>query len=303
MKTKIFVCALLITITLAFTVGCSKKADNGFKSGNSDNLEGSILSWAVIPDEADEQATIEMAIRLYKYANQMDKESAYRKISTYGLIKAGPTCERYIFNVKNNGEWYYSEVQYSDNAFTNLVSKPFLTLKYGSLDLNKAVVLYSEKDISVDRESGVPTADLSKATQSEEALPVIDKSQEGEYLQTDFVIDVDTTKSAKIVDHPEEKYFSVTIELDVDNEKAVASPLSNLRQTVKDGKYVSCTEYIEIWYSGHYKYFNAVDNWTGTVVVKLNSVIDYKTYFTYDQEECNIPSFFGYDSLISLIKK
>lgn len=303
MKVKIFVCALLITITLAFTVGCSSKADNGFKSGNADNLEGSILSWAVIPDEADTQATIDMAIKLYKYANQMDKEASYRKISTYGLIKAGPTCERYIFNVKNNGEWYYSEVQYSDNAFTNLVSKPFLTLKYGSLDLNKAVVLYSEKNISVDRESGKPSADLSKATASEEALPVIDKSQDGEYLQTDFVIDVDTTKSATIVDHPEEKFFSVTIELDVENEKAVARPLSSLRQTVKDGKYVSCTEYIEIWYSGHYKYFNAVDNWTGTVVVKLNSVIDYKTYFSYDEAECDIPSFFGYDSLIALINK
>ena len=303
MKKKIVLCALLIVVTLAFTVGCSKKPDNGFQSGNNDNLEGSILDWAIIPDENDAHATIEMAVRLYKYANQADKESEYRKISTYGLIKAGPTCERYIFNVKNEGKWYYSEAQYSDNAFTNLVSKPFLTLKYGSLDYGKAVVLYSERDISVDRASGRPSANLSNATQSEEELPIFDKSQDGEYMQTDFVIDVDTVKSAKIVNNTEGKFFAVTIELDVESEKAVGKPFENLRETVKDGKYVSCTEYIEIWYSGHYKYFNAIDNWKGTVVVSLNSIIDYKTYFTYDKDECNLSDYYGYDSLISLINK
>lgn len=171
------------------------------------------------------------------------------------------------------------------------------------MDYGKAVVLYSERDISVDRASGRPSANLSNATQSEEELPIFDKSQDGEYMQTDFVIDVDTVKSAKIVNNTEGKFFAVTIELDVENEKAVGKPLANLRETVKDGKYVSCTEYIEIWYSGHYKYFNAIDNWKGTVVVSLNSIIDYKTYFTYDKDECNLSDYYGYDSLISLINK
>lgn len=303
---KKLLCVIIALTTVLFCIlsaGCKNKDNNQFQSGNANGLEGSILDWAIIPDEDDSEAMIELAVKMFDNANELYKSVKYCKYSTYGNIKAGVTCERYIFNVKNDTSWYFSEAQYSESAFINAVSKPFLTLKYGTLDYGKSVVLYSEKDISVNKETGVPFANLSEVSESEEELPNYHESQEGKHIQTDFVITTETVKSASITHNDEEGFFTVTIELDVENETAIEKPWADLKENAKDAKYTSCTEIIEIWDSGHYKFFNAIDKWTGRVGIKINATIDYKTYFTYNMEECNLSTYFGYDNLIALINK
>lgn len=302
-KILCIIIALTTVLVCTLSVGCADIINNIFKSGNSNDLKGSILDWATIPDEDDSDAMIALAVKMFDNANELFKSVKYCKYSTYGVIKAGVTCERYIFNVKNDTSWYFSEAQYSDNAFINAVSKPFLTLKYGSLDYGKAVVLYSEKDIAVNKETGVPFANLSGATESEEDLPIFHESQEGKHIQTDFVITTETVKSASVTHNDDEGFFMVTIELDVDNEVAIEKPWADLKENAKDAKYTSCTEIIEIWDSGHYKFFNAIDKWTGTVGIKIKATIDYKTYFTYDKKECDLSTFFGYDNLLALINR
>ncbi len=300
MKRTLLVILILILTTCFF--GCSDIM-NLFKSGDKGELEGSVLDWAIIPAAEDSEAMIDLALRLYENANRLDKEIECRKFSTYGVIEAGPKCERYIFNVKNGKDWYYSEAQHSENAFTNAVSPPFLTLKYANFDIGKAVTIHTEKGISVDKASGIPSANLSEVTTGEEAMPIFYKEQEGKYFQTDFVIERDTIKWATVEKNEEGEYFMVTINLDVENAKTTEKPLADLRENVSDANYTSCVEYIEIWYSGHYKFFNAVDHWKGTKVIPLNATIDYKTYFTYDKEECDISRYYGYSNLIELLNK
>lgn len=303
MKKLISIILIILTICLSILFVSCKQPVNVFTSGLNNGLEGSILDWAIIPSESEEETTISLAVKMFDNANELYKDVDYCKYSTYGLIKAGTTCERYLFNVKNKTEWYSSEVQHVENAIVAIFSPSFLTLKYGSLDYGKAVVLNASKGISVNKETGVPTADLSSAEASEEDLPNFHSSQEGKHIQTDFVITEETVKSATITHNDEEGFFTVIIELDVENETAIAKPWADLRQSSKDAKYTSCTEIIEIWDSGHYKFFNAIDKWTGTAVVKINAVIDYKTYFTYDADECILPTFFGYDNLLALINR
>lgn len=297
--------SIILTITIisvsVLFVSCSDIL-NTFKSGSNNGLEGSILDWAIIPEEGETEETIALAVRMFDNANELYKQVKYCRYSTYGSIKAGANCERYIFNVKNENEWYSSEVQHVENPLVAIFSPSFLTLKYGNLDYGKAVVLNATKDISVSKETGVPYGDLSSATASEEDLPIFNVAQNGKHIQTDFVITEETVKSATITHNDEEGYFTVTIELDVQNEEAIAKPWADLKESSKDAKYTSCTEIIEIWDSGHYKYFNAIDKWTGTAVVKINAVIDYKTYFTYDKSDCNLNDYFGYETLLSMTK-
>lgn len=304
MKKGLSKVTLFIIMVLSITlVGCKSNGTNKFQSGLGSGLDGDITNWAIIPDDGDSQAMIELAVKLYENANELDKNISYRKLSTYGEITAGALCNRYIFNVKNQNEWYFSEAQYSDDAFANLFSPPFLTLKYGTLDYGKAVVMNCNKNISVDKESGNPCANLANVVVSEESLPVFHSSQDGKYQQTDFEIRLDTVKSARVSHNDEGGFYIVIIELDVNNEEAIAKPLANLRETVKDGKYTSCVEYIEIWDSGHYRYFNAVDHWTGKVVVTINATIDYKSYYSYDEEECDVSKYYGIENLKELINK
>lgn len=299
-KVLLFILSVTILCTSFISVSC-RLIDVNFQSGRKDGLTGSILDWAQIPPETDVESTISMAVRMFDNANELYKQVEYCKYSTYGSIKAGANCERYLFNVKNGTEWYSSEVQHVENAIVALFSPSFLTIKYGNLEKGKAVVMNMDKDISVNKETGVPTGNLSNAKVSEEPLPNFHKLQLGKHVQTDFVITEETVKSATITHNDEEGFFTLVIELDVDNETAVAKPLADLRQSSKDAKYTSCTEIIEIWDTGHFKYFNAIDKWTGTAVVKINAVIDYKTYFSYEKEDCDITTYFGYDSLLSEI--
>lgn len=297
---------ILITLLITCLFGCSE-VSNQFQSGDNSNLEGSILEWAIIPEAEDSEAMIDLALRLYENANRLDKEMEYRKMRTLGTIETFGDigkCERYIFNIKNDKDWYYSEVQYSDGGLANLFSPPFLTLKYANIDYGKAVTIYSDKDISVDKATGIPSANLSEAKTGEEEMPIFYKEQEGNYFQTDFVIEKDTIKSATVEKNEEGEYFMVTINLDVENPKTTEKPLASLRENVSNANYTSCVEYIEIWYSGHYKQFNALDNWKGKKsIINLNATIDYKTYFTYEKEECDIPSYYGYSNLIALLQR
>lgn len=302
MKKSLSIVLIITIIALSvFLVSCNLVI-NIFQSGSSSELEGSILDWAVIPDESDSESMIAMAVRMFDNANELYKQVKYCKYSTYGSIKAGAKCERYLFNVKNDKEWYSSEVQHVENAIVAIFSPSFLTLKYGNLDYGKAVVLNASKDISVNKETGVPSGDLSSAVATEEDLPNFHPSQEGKHVQTDFVITEETVKSASITHNDEEGFFTVIIELDVENETAIAKPLADLRESSKDARYTSCTEIIEIWDSGHFKYFNAIDKWTGTAKIKINAEINYKTYFTYDKSECDLKTYFGYETLLSLIQ-
>lgn len=279
-------------------VGCTTASDNDFVSGNNSGLEGDIRNWAIIPDADDSLAMIDLAVRMYEYANEADKNLPYRKTKTYGLISQfNIQFERYIFNVKNNNEWYYSEAQYSDGVYA-LFSPSFVTLKYGELQKGEVVVLSATENISIDSATGVPSADLDKATITEEQLPIFNSTQDGKYEPTDFCIDRETIKSASVKANDEGGYYEITIELDVENPRAIANPLAALQSNVSNAKYTSCTEYIEIWYSGHYKYFNAIDKWEGKMsIIDINSTIDYRTYYTYDLEECDIDSYYGIEKL------
>lgn len=298
------VLVLLLLITILTTVGCSTVNDNDIDndndliSGNNSGLEGDITDWAIVPDADDSTAMIDLAVSLYEHANDADKNLPYRKAQTYGLISQfNIQFERYIFNVKNDNEWYYSEAQYSEGLYA-LFSPPFVTLKYGELSKNKTVVLSAHEDISVDSTTGVPKTNLDKAEITEESLPIFNSTQEGIFTPTDFCIERETIKSASVKRNDEGGYYEVTIELDVENPRAIANPLAALQSNVSNAKYTSCTEYIEIWYSGHYKYFNAIDKWEGKMsIIDINSTIDYRTYYTYDLEECNIDSYYGIEKL------
>lgn len=292
---KVIVCILLITVLTM--VGCTSQNDYDFSGGNNSGLDGIILDWAIIPDADDSLAMIDLAVRLYEHANEADKSLPYRKTKTYGLISQfNIQFERYIFNVKNGEEWYYSEAQYSDGIYA-LFSPSFVTLKYGELQKSKAVVLTTYDSISIDSATGIPKGDLDKANVTDVELPIFHPSQEGNFEPTDFCIDRETIKSASVKENDEGGYFEITIELDVENPRATAKPLEDLQSNVSNAKYTSCTEYIEIWYSGHYKYFNAIDKWEGKKVIDINSTIDYKTYYIYDLDECDIDSYYGIEQL------
>lgn len=311
-KTALIVLISLIVTILAastFMVGCKKKKqDVNYENNDLKGIESdaSIAEWMIYDENSTQEELKALVERVYKNACELDQKLEYRRTDVVCNVTTVGTMVQYVTTIKNGNEYVRLETQVPDGETPSLMKsilKDQIYFKgdYADMQHEKAVEIETKKGVSY--EDGVISADLDSVNVSYVDKPYFNASQELKYTQTDFVITKDTIKDVSISHNDEEGFYIVELSVDVENEEAIAKPYANLSSNVKKAKYLSVREHIEIWDNGYFRAFYSLDNWKGTVVVSIEGDIDYRTYFVYDEAQCQIDGLFAIDKLREEIAK
>ena len=136
--------------------------------------------------------------------------------------------------------------------------------------------------------------------QTEHKVPVFCSAQNGNYAQTDQVINKNTVKDASVefIESDEGNFYKLTLTLDTDNPETTAISIENLRKGAddKNAAYYDMVETIEIWDNGYFKKFRSIDKWTAKNGL-ISSVIDYDTFFYYSEEFADTSKYYDFDDV------
>ena len=279
---------------------------------------------AVIP--TDKNALIDFAVYLYDKANENTKNVPFCVFMVdcktdmtidikLGKIEMPVMGSRYI--MKRNTEYFYTEYSIpvgETKALAGWFAKEntmFATRSY--TDVSCMDYLYSEKcyepKFITNDETG-ETEILRNWEKSnmvseskwptENKAPVFCSEQSGNYAQTDQVINKNTIKNATVefIESDEGNYYRLIIALDTNNPETTSISIENLRKGADDenAAYYDMVETIEIWDNGYFKKFRSIDKWTAKNGL-ISSVIDYDTYFYYDEEFAVTENYYDFDDV------
>jgi len=249
-----------------------------------------------LSEERTDEEWIELACYMYDTANLSFKNCdrcAYFVTSLTETMSLPVYGYRHL--LKTGNEYYYTEYSApGDIGFLKKMMDPVttdfslrkytnteMTYTYAERALHPTLTIDEEKTIILEAETDWTS--LVSGYPQEEAQAVFHPSQADDYYQTDLIIDTDTVLSANIFYDEEEGYYTIELELDAANPKTSEKTIANVRagsSLMKNAKYTSIVETIEIWDNGCFRYFDSVEKIQGGVALN----IDFVTYFHYDEE-------------------
>ena len=247
----------------------------------------------------------QFAYDLYTLANKNFKEAekaAYAINCTTEMMASKVTGYQYM--VKNADEYFYTEYSFVEDGglgpFMSVIS-PDSTAYAARSYTNKSLEFIYKKlvhspTMTVDENNKITfhtdweTDSDMKNTEEEKKIYYKDQAEAYEYTEQRIL--PETILTAEVEYNAEEGYYTLTLELDVTNEKTTEITRPNLRESSgsSDADYYKMIETIEIWDNGYFKYFRSQDSWKGKLfggVMTLDSKLDYITNFYYDDTNCN----------------
>ena len=306
------VAAILIAgaiVAIMIFGGKNKKTEISYDKSSLKGVETdeSIVAWMTYDENSSQENLIKLAAKAYDNACKLDQNCEFRRYDVICGVTTVGTVMQYVTQIKNGEEFYRSELQIPDPDSppifkTILKSQTYFLCQYATLSQEKMIEINTEKGIT-RYDDGTYEANLNEGTVEYKDKPYYNATQEQKYRQTDFVVEEDTIKNVSITHNDEEGYYTLVFDIDVDNEEAIAKPYENLSKSVDGAKYTSVHETVEIWDSGYFRSFCSYDQWSGKVMVDIDAVIDYQTYFIYDKEKCDINACYGIEKLREEIVK
>ncbi len=296
---KLISIVILITFVCGVLSGCKNNEDTDIllSSGRPD---GEALSGIGIPEESDLEGHIALAYWLYDNANKLDQQCEKRIATSYCPVKTtmkvlgvpiDVQVDAYVYDIKNGEEYFKADYQVAMQGLGALASRFKKDMVYGevsycTLDMEERII---HKVLNATIVDGRPVSDWTDAEVRTAPIPYFHTSQELLYEKTDIVIRPETIISANVTYDPIGRYYSVAMELDVENELTTSKTLANLRSGAgDDAVYTSIIEAIEIWDNGYYKDFLSTDKWTSG---SLSAELPYRTAYSYRDEDCDINSY------------
>lgn len=302
--------AVLLVVATCVVMGVSLGATFTPKEVNMVPFEpdrrpdGDALTGIVIPAEDDVQGNIELTAELYRIAceNYKNSENAAFMVKSNTLMFDSINVEGHRYCLKNGDKRYYLEYSFvGDSGFMGVIVGIFDT-KYvkaaytdSTMDYNlvkMASAKSSQKNAptyTFDEENGTYSYDgnwdVLPVSYSHEEKPVYAAYQDGNFKHTDHEVTADTITSAKVTYNAEEGYYTCEFTLDVN--KVPENLLDSLRTSAgaSDAVYTELKQYMEIWDNGYFRYYRALDSWSGhhnSLGMELTSVLDFATTYYYD---------------------
>ncbi len=261
-----------------------------------------------LPDMDDKAAVIEFAVSLYEIASEKyctTENVAYMVQYKNEMIMGGLTIpvigQRY--DVRNGDKEYYTEfsfvvsedemlggiaslasprsTRFAEARYTDSTMDYTQSLKTFNANANKAPT-YTLDD------SGIYSYDVAWGGDTTE-LTEMAKHDYG-YRLTEQDITRETVTDATVAYNEEEGYYTLVLTLDpVKASEAIT--IHNLRSNVENAYYTSMVQTIEIWDNGLPRSFHAVDGWEGSMVIKLASILDFRTSYYYSEDYVNIENY------------
>lgn len=323
--------AAAAAICLPMAVKSEEKPNVNFKAGEKPYFEGEEmeLDGIIIPSDDDTAGHKALAYKLYMIANNKHQQTANAAIyancvTTTKLLNATVDANDYRFTIKNGDTYFYSEYSFAADEGGQSVlglfspeSTLFAQMQYSDADMKTAYqekVVYptptrtTAKEIEGLVAAGTLPADtvvpiegqIFNVNWASDDLristidkPVYSASQEEQYYGTGQNITPETIKSAKVSYNEKEHFYTMTVELDVNNPLTTKDTLSQLRGGFGNdtAHYTSMVETIEIWDNGYYKNFLSVDCWGGTMVIPMDFVLSFDMTYYYDANSVNIGNY------------
>lgn len=261
------------------------------------SFSGSQVLNFTIPGDDDIEGHKQLAYQLYTIACQKYNEAPQSAtFVSYNTSTMNIPANGFRHTVRNNGEFYYTEYCFVDKEnqlFLGLFAREstmFAERRYTNSSMNN---VQAEKVINP-----IPTFTMDE---NNKITYIVDwkKCRQLEYEKPDFSfltdqnVQVETMLNAKVSYDAEKEYYTLRFELDVNNPLTTEKTLPVLRAGFGNdtAHYTSMVEEFHIWNNGYPRYFRSLDGWEGKNFIDVVAVLDFETYYYYDDKSCDYKSY------------
>lgn len=257
-----------------------------------------------MPDPNNEAEVKEFAAALYAVAAELyctAPNVSYQ--TTYSNTMMGVPVVGQRYNVRNGDKNYYTEYSFieGDTGILGTIvgmaggdNTRFAEARYtdGTMDYTASykMAVQSEKDAPsyVIDENGNRVYNVKW---EDAKVSHLAKNDYG-YRLTDHDITAETILEASVEYNQEEGYYTLNLKLDLEKAPALIT-LPNLKESsdMADAHYTVLDQKIEIWDNGYPRYFHAFDVWKGTMVINMESELDFRTTYYFDDYWTNVDNY------------